>query len=270
MNSFVEYSPVLKSHSNNSAALQSYLQDGYFKVHGFLWNEATAATILLNNIQREMKVEGDVGEIGIWLGKYFILLALLTNENEQTIGVDSFIHAENPELQEKSLYEHLKTYVPHNRTHIIKKDSNQLSPNHFKQLAPKGFRIFDVDGDHTAPGALYDLQMISQVMAPGGIMILDDFFNPTCPGVTDAYYQFQASPQGQKFRPFAYIANKLMLTQNEFADTYYSKLFQTIKDTPSLPFRNPMLEFHKIQSDLHIPTQLSSSEIIVILPGSWQ
>jgi hypothetical protein len=109
---------------------------------------------------------------------------------------------------------------PREHVTILTRDSQQL---HAKDIAPTGgnpFRIFSVDGGHTVDGVLHDLHLVVETLAYEGIA-LDDMYNPICPGVTEAYFIFDREQNRQQFKPFAYVANKLLLTQRGSTKSYY-------------------------------------------------
>ena len=48
----------------------------------------------------------------------------------------------------------------------------------------KSVQVFSVDGCHTYECTLSDLHLAFQTIAPNGVVILDDHFNPSWPGVS--------------------------------------------------------------------------------------
>jgi hypothetical protein len=59
--------------------------------------------------------------------------------------------------------------------------------------------------------AFNDLSLAQEILAPGGIVALDDFMRTFWPGVTEGFYRFMAK-QNRRLRPFFYFQNKLFLT----------------------------------------------------------
>lgn len=43
-----------------------------------------------------------------------------------------------------------------------------------------------VDGDHSAEGVAKDLEWAEEIAAPGAIVVLDDYDDPSWPGIKDA------------------------------------------------------------------------------------
>ncbi|MEV3860429.1 class I SAM-dependent methyltransferase [Streptomyces sp. NPDC050095] len=54
-------------------------------------------------------------------------------------------------------------------------------------LADRAYGVIIVDGDHSAAGVAADLEWAEQIVAPGGIVVLDDFGHPKWPGIKDAF-----------------------------------------------------------------------------------
>lgn len=50
-----------------------------------------------------------------------------------------------------------------------------------------------VDGDHSAGGVAADLEWAEKIVAPGGIVVLDDFGHPKLPGIKEAFDKHTAT-----------------------------------------------------------------------------
>ena len=80
------------------------------------------------------------------------------------------------------------------------------------------FRLFSVDGGHTAEITFHDLQLASNVLCKGGLVILDDFFNEAWPGVAEGCLRFLLAHPGVLI-PVAIFGNKFIFTNDAvFAD----------------------------------------------------
>ena len=60
-------------------------------------------------------------------------------------------------------------------------------------LSDRSYGVIIIDGDHSAPGVLADLAWAEQIVAPGGIVVLDDFGHPKWPGIKEAYDKHMAT-----------------------------------------------------------------------------
>jgi len=270
MNTKKDFTKAIGSLSLDKGDILEYLENSYNEIHGFLWDEATLCTVLLSQIQRKLSIGGDVAEIGLWYGKYFFLLSLLCREGEKATGVDSFVHAADPVEHERQFRQFLQDSVSGNKhVSVLKEDSQTLTPRDLDPDNEKKIRIFSVDGDHTCAGALHDLKLAAETICQGGVIILDDYYNPTCPGVTEAYFRFDVMYREYNLRPFAYIANKLFITHDSHAQQYYDLFFTELKNNEDIPFGQQALDFHENHNNLGIPIQLSGADILIVLLNTW-
>jgi SAM-dependent methyltransferase len=215
--------------------IDAYLRGGYKTVEGWLFPGAIALLSRVEAIQGELGLKGSVGEIGIHHGKLFILLYLFCRGGERAVAVDLF------EQQEKNLdgsglgdEERFRRNLAihagdEERLTLISGDSTELTPADL--LAAGGpFRLFSVDGGHTAQITESDLALVSRVLVPGGILVLDDYFNEEWPGVSEGTNRFFANrnANGSPLIPFAIGGNKLLFTTDRaHADSYVEHLFGT-------------------------------------------
>ncbi|MFJ4830235.1 class I SAM-dependent methyltransferase [Streptomyces sp. NPDC088747] len=54
-------------------------------------------------------------------------------------------------------------------------------------VSDRAYGVIIVDGDHSAAGVAADLEWAEQIVAPGGIVVLDDFGHPKWPGIKEAF-----------------------------------------------------------------------------------
>ncbi|MEU4142083.1 class I SAM-dependent methyltransferase [Streptomyces parvulus] len=53
-------------------------------------------------------------------------------------------------------------------------------------VSDRAYGVVVVDGDHSAKGVRRDLQWAEEIVAPGGIVVLDDYGDPSWPGIEEA------------------------------------------------------------------------------------
>ena len=70
--------------------LNRYTRSDIHKVHGWLEQVDVDYILEIASHQNHSKVFGSVGEIGVHHGKLFILLNLLTREDEHSFAIDLF------------------------------------------------------------------------------------------------------------------------------------------------------------------------------------
>lgn len=149
---------------------------------------------------------GNAAEIGVHHGKLLILLSLLC---DHAYAIDVFDSARNVDRSgdgDLEIFEaNMRRYGGPFTT--IRTDSALLSP---EQLPP--IRIFSVDGAHSAQMTEHDLRLAARVLEPGGVVILDDYFNEQWPDVSVGANRLIADGT---LLPFAIMPGKVLLTNAE-------------------------------------------------------
>ncbi|MET9098026.1 MULTISPECIES: class I SAM-dependent methyltransferase [Streptomyces] len=60
------------------------------------------------------------------------------------------------------------------------------------RVSDRSYGVVVVDGDHSAAGVAADLEWAETLVAPGGIVVLDDFGHPKWPGIKEAFDKHMA------------------------------------------------------------------------------
>lgn len=245
------------------SALNEYVDVGHRRTPGWLWQSAAYVTALLGLKQAEDGVQGNLGEIGVWQGRFLFLLGLLSRPDERVIGIDSFVHSPDPDgfaLRVANRFD-LDANTAGKLT-LLRQDSTQISANELRSSSGP-FRLFSIDGGHLANEVLSDCRLISKTMVPGGIMILDDILNSTCPGVIEGTLDFLKSPQGGGFAPFCLVGNKLLVTDRESADHYRAYLLEVIHENKDASiFRDTAQTISDFPDGVY--PQLVGSDLVVV------
>ncbi len=210
------------------AALMRYVQDGGHRdVGGWIEPGALATTVVLSALQRSLGVAGHVAEIGIHHGRYALALSLLRKLGERTIAIDVFEQQElNVDQSGKGDYDTFMANVdawlgPEHDVVVLKQDSLTTTPADILAAARGRIRLFSVDGSHTYQHTLNDLRLAESVIAEGGIVVVDDFFNPAWPGVPDALAAYlRNGPKPTLLAPIGYGDNKFFLAERSKAEVY--------------------------------------------------
>ena len=209
--------------------LEDYWQVGFPNVEGWVDTRLVDCLRLLDTVQRDAGIIGHVGEIGVYHGKLLLALACLTNPGEKVTAIDVF------EDQSKNidgagvgslerLQENIQLYGPADRDYaFIHADSIALTQrDKVILMETRGpFRLFSVDGCHTVEHTCTDLLTAQECMAPGGVLILDDFMQPHWPGVTEAVNQFYTR-YVPRLKPFLYCFHKLFFVGYGWHSTFLS------------------------------------------------
>ncbi len=196
-------------------AIDAYWSDGFPHVEGWVLDIQRTYLKLIDALQREAGITGHVAEIGVFHGKFLLALASLLTPGGKVTALDVF------DDQDKnidgagvgSLDKLMQNVSAYGRTDVdyayIKADSSALTLLAKVELTrDRGpFRLFSVDGCHTAEHTLADLYTAQDCLSPGGVIILDDYMQPHWPGVTQAVSLFCGSVP--RVAPFLYAHHKL-------------------------------------------------------------
>ena len=200
--------------------------EGHKKVNGWLSSHSLSFLYYLNQIQIERKIQGNIAEIGVFQGRFFIALCLMMRHGEKAAAIDVFedqhLNVDQSGVGDFGVFVSNLQMVLGDITaiSIVKSDSMRVTSDELLKRIGGRIRLFSVDGCHTAEHTESDLRLAAQAIVPGGIVILDDFENTAWPGVrhgTDVFLGKEAT-----LRPFALAYNKLYFTTVDYYDEYCS------------------------------------------------
>jgi len=188
-------------------------------VEGWVGHRVIQILEFIKEYHEEHNVVGDICEIGVHHGKLFFVMAHLARPKEKCIAVDIFERQDlNVDQSGKGSLEqftrHLKEGFPNliSQVKTIAWDSMSMTPSSVRSvLETSGVRVFSVDGGHTVAHVVNDLCLAQEVLVPGGVVLLDDFFGLAWPGVTEGYFKYMDS-SNRRLLPFLSFQNKLFLT----------------------------------------------------------
>ena len=213
-------------------------------VDGWVALGAFVALKLFSDYQQNINIEGAICEIGVYHGKFFIGMCSIINNSEKAIAIDIFENQHfniNRSGEDDGDYDifinNLKTFNCFNdNIVIIQSDSISLNANDIlKHLNGDKIRLFSIDGCHSAPHTANDLYLAQETIIAGGVIMVDDFYNPHLPGVAEGVHRFFNHSPIVKVIPFAYGDNKLYLTTH----SHYQQYLDLIR---SFPFARVMEE----------------------------
>lgn len=207
--------------------LDQYLRLNHKFVHGWLLPGAARMVVALADKQTAEGVSGNVAEIGIHHGKLFILLYLLSRDNERAVAIDLFSMQDlNVDRSGKGnlakFRANMARYADTTRLVVHEGDSMLFDGAQLINLAGGPCRLISVDGGHTAEITAHDLATAEDALVTGGIIILDDVFNEMWPGVSDGTHQYFR--EGRSVVPFAIGGNKTLFCHPSFANRYADAL----------------------------------------------
>jgi len=230
-------SPAPSSASVRSgiAAVDRYLDTGYTTVPGMSSRFAAAVCGGLMRIQSELNVTGPVAEIGPFEGRFFIALCHALAPGETALGIDLFDWP-NPEVIDRFEANCLKHGVPPERRITWKADSRTMRPEELiGKLGGKRVRFFHIDGEHSRAALTRDLELATAVLAPAGVIVLDDMLHPGYPTLMVAVHEYLGRHPEMCVlaiidRETVVAATKFVLCRTEWFKRYEERLLEAYED----------------------------------------
>jgi len=185
--------------------------------------------VRIDEIQHDFGVKGHVGEIGVHHGKLFILLYLLARNDENAIAIDIFDQQElNIDKSGRGdlfvFGKNIELYAGESsKLKILKSESTKICGADVKRVVGGPLRLFSVDGGHIASIVRHDLKTAVEAICAGGVVILDDYFNPEFPGVAEGTCGFFLAEDNPGLIPFYVGMNKIYLTTPDYAYKYIDR-----------------------------------------------
>jgi Methyltransferase domain len=147
------------------------------------WFEDIDAALFrtIDRVHRTVGVEGDLLEIGAYLGKSAILLGYLLRPQERLVVCDLFTNEElDPDLEaDAAFYGSLsraafeQNYARFHRRPptVIERSSTELAD----EGLGRSFRLVHVDGSHQYDVVRQDIATALEFLVDGGIVVVDDY-----------------------------------------------------------------------------------------------
>ncbi len=168
----------------------AYLERGYHTVPGMSSRFAAAVCARLLRLQTAMGISGPIAEIGTFEGRFFIALGHALEPGEVALGIDLFDWP-NPEVLGRFEANCSKHGLDASRRITWKTDSRTMQPaDILAKVGGKRLRFFHIDGEHSRDALTRDLERATAVMAPEGIIVLDDMLHPGYPTLMVAVQQW--------------------------------------------------------------------------------
>lgn len=202
-----------------------YLNGGFNEVGGWVVKTLPDFMRVLNV---DWNNEGGVAEIGIYMGRFFLLLRSMIETQEPSYAIDIF---EDQHLNSDSnggqgsrvtFEENLKKYdtFAGEGVTLVQGDSTsgKTQAEISSLIEPGSIRFFSIDGGHTKTHTLNDLKLAEKYVSDSGIVILDDITHPHWLGVMDGLVEYLRS--FPTLIPFAIGHNKLFLCKYPYHGRY--------------------------------------------------
>ena len=177
--------------------LQRYLP-AFHRIEG--WFEFDAALLFMQYNQLAFKPGelGNVLEIGVHHGLSTIAIAALRGPGKQLTAIDLFDdqrkNISGSGRGDRRCFENnMREFYPDSDfIRVIARPSGELTPSDLGS----GFTFIHIDGGHSPEEVYHDLKLCYDVSAEGGLIALDDYFNPEHPGVCEGAVEFSLRHPG--------------------------------------------------------------------------
>lgn len=180
------------------------------RISGWLHLQAAEFTLYLLN----SRIQGNVLELGVFHGKYLALLYGATAKyKSQVLGVDLFVGSANVNESIQLVKESIRIACGDDeRLCILYANTMSLKREDVLKLLSEPITFISVDAGHEADNLLNDITLAAELLAPGGIVAVDDAFNHSTPGAIEGTCRYFSERNMGRLAPFAHCYNKLFLT----------------------------------------------------------
>lgn len=209
------------------ARLERYRREGSASVPGWLSDQVFEALAVTQRLHDSQGVTGALYEIGVYAGRFLLALEQLRRPDERLVGIDLFelplaTDGPRPEGRAAVLAALERCAQDPTAAQLIAADSTTLEAAAL--LAAHGpARVVSVDGDHRPPSVMADLALAAALLAPGGVVFLDDCFNPLFPGVQEGLARYLLGG-ARTLAPVGHFGNKLLLVEPAGHDVWFKTL----------------------------------------------
>lgn len=219
--------PHVRQYLDDSANIEGW----FFPVDAYLFG-------FLDSVQREQSIRGDLFEIGVHHGTSALLLARMLQPGEHLGVCDVFGRQElnvdhsgegSLHLFRENIRAHAGVDEPVLRIHI--KSSHVLTADD----TGTSCRLFHIDGGHRPEDVRRDLSTAERALHPAGVVIVDDVFNPSWPGVAEGFFQYLFEG-GSTLVPLLIGGNKVYLCRAAAVLMYESRLHALEEIARIVPF----------------------------------
>ena len=212
-------------------------------VAGYFRDEAAMTFDLLLDWQNNNLILGSCVEMGVWHGKSAGLIALHSQDTKFHM-VDIAANRLHSKIEhtfnllELSLSD--KNYNLHDMASQNILQDEQLSKQY------RCSRFIHIDGLHDGPTTYNDIKIADFLCSEKGIVVIDDFFSPAFPNVTEAFYRY-VSLHPYSFTLFMVGGRKGFLARPEFVGQYRKLIYDKLLDY--LEENNFEMTLHKHGTD---------------------
>jgi hypothetical protein len=201
-------------------------------IEGMFSFEAALLMTAYAQVAEEVGERRDTLEIGVHHGLSAILVAALRGKGRKFVAIDLFDDMQDQNTshsgsgsQQRFLKNMSRVHGDDlNFTQVIAAPSSSLKPADLGH----NFSFCHVDGGHSSEETFRDLELCSELLVPSGILVLDDYFNPDFPGVSEGAVRFMIADKGERLVPLAIGFNKVIFCKKPAKRGLFSKKEQSL------------------------------------------
>lgn len=218
------------------------------RVQGAFSFDSAILFMAYHQVLAERGLAGDVLEIGVHHGLSAIAVAALRGDGRRMVAIDLFEGLQDQNVsgsgsgsREIFLRNMRAFHGEIDFLEVIAAPSSTARP----EALGSEFSFCHVDGGHSLEETYGDLSLCSSILRPGGILAVDDYFNPSFPGVCEGAVLFwQDRPEA--LAPLAIAANKVYFQRAPAPFDLNAELERTFPELPHVTaalWRRPVAFF---------------------------
>jgi SAM-dependent methyltransferase len=174
-------------------SVNDYLEGPFKSIQGWCSPQLWQVIQPIHEFQEKDGPTRPVAEIGVHHGKFFIGLVKTKGAPKGNLAIDVFdmqqFNLDKSGKGSRVQFEKNLDFcgVPPDSVEIVQADSLTLSDEDLRDIVQKTglFSFFSVDGCHMVEHTINDVRTAMRVTAPNGIIMVDDYDNPSWPGVQE-------------------------------------------------------------------------------------
>lgn len=200
-------------------------QEELFNMNGWFSPASHGLFSFFLEFQNNKGISGNMGEVGVWEGKSASIICNYCKDDEKIFLIDPIIE-KNKNIIINNIENICKKIPQH--LYLCNTVSENFSLLKYNIHIDRTFRFFHIDGCHTATNVYSDLELADKLLTNDSVLVVDDFFNPTYPQITEALYRYLfINPY--KFRLFLGAFNKAYLCRAGAYQMYYSYCMENLQ-----------------------------------------
>lgn len=202
-------------------SVRSFVAEHHENLDGWFYPLDMVTFVELYNLQKALKLSGNIAEVGVWKGKSLTLLSLLRTREESLLCFDSF-DDDNRRITEKNV----QAYGNSENIKFWKGYTSDLSVNELDRQFETPLRFLHIDAGHEYHEVLEQLHLLSPYVSDSGIIAMDDYQDAEFPGVGAAVLDFAEKVRPRRFVPFLATRAKMYLCVSEKSSFLQEQMIQ--------------------------------------------